>query len=81
MCVIIVKYVSSFQIEAEDVGPLLKIRIGHDGKGFGDGWFLEKVSFECRFKESLFFETMFMLSFVFDSLYPEIISSVIFKKY
>jgi len=33
----------SIQIEAEDVGPLLKIRIGHDGKGMLAGWFLEKV--------------------------------------
>ena len=33
-----------FQLEAEDVGPLFKVRVGHDGSGMFDGWFLEKVS-------------------------------------
>jgi len=33
------------QIEASDVGPLLKIRVGHDGKGSFAGWFLDKVFF------------------------------------
>ncbi|XP_060929737.1 lipoxygenase homology domain-containing protein 1-like [Limanda limanda] len=32
-----------FKIEAHDVGKIYKIRIYHDGKGIGDGWFLEKV--------------------------------------
>ncbi|KAM4634346.1 lipoxygenase homology domain-containing protein 1 [Polymixia lowei] len=32
-----------FKIEALDVGKVYKIRIGHDGKGIGDGWFLESV--------------------------------------
>lgn len=32
-----------FQIEAEDIGPLLKVRVGHDGKGMFAGWFLDKV--------------------------------------
>ncbi|XP_040192273.1 lipoxygenase homology domain-containing protein 1 [Rana temporaria] len=32
-----------FKIEALDVGKILKLRIGHDGKGLGDGWFLESV--------------------------------------
>ncbi|XP_056399217.1 lipoxygenase homology domain-containing protein 1 isoform X2 [Hyla sarda] len=35
--------VDSFKIEAVDVGKILKLRIGHDGTGFGDGWFLETV--------------------------------------
>ncbi|MED6285501.1 hypothetical protein CHARACLAT_029959, partial [Characodon lateralis] len=30
-------------IEALDVGKVYKIRIFHDGKGIGDGWFLEMV--------------------------------------
>ncbi|KAJ7335182.1 hypothetical protein JRQ81_013123, partial [Phrynocephalus forsythii] len=34
----------TFKIEAADVGKIYKIRIGHDGKGFGDGWFLESVT-------------------------------------
>lgn len=33
-----------WQIEAADVGKIYKIRIGHDGKGIGDGWFLESVT-------------------------------------
>ncbi|XP_045923575.1 lipoxygenase homology domain-containing protein 1-like [Micropterus dolomieu] len=32
-----------FKIEAQDVGKIYKIRIFHDGKGIGDGWFLETV--------------------------------------
>uniref|UniRef100_A0A3Q3AH36 Lipoxygenase homology PLAT domains 1a n=1 Tax=Kryptolebias marmoratus TaxID=37003 RepID=A0A3Q3AH36_KRYMA len=32
-----------FKIEALDVGRIYKIRIFHDGKGIGDGWFLETV--------------------------------------
>uniref|UniRef100_A0A3B5AGE5 Lipoxygenase homology domains 1 n=1 Tax=Stegastes partitus TaxID=144197 RepID=A0A3B5AGE5_9TELE len=32
-----------FKIEALDVGKIYKIRIYHDGKGVGDGWFLETV--------------------------------------
>uniref|UniRef100_A0A8D3DQI5 Lipoxygenase homology PLAT domains 1 n=1 Tax=Scophthalmus maximus TaxID=52904 RepID=A0A8D3DQI5_SCOMX len=32
-----------FKIEALDVGKVYKIRIYHDGKGIGDGWFLETV--------------------------------------
>ncbi|XP_075870025.1 lipoxygenase homology domain-containing protein 1 [Nelusetta ayraudi] len=32
-----------FKIEAQDVGKLYKMRICHDGKGIGDGWFLETV--------------------------------------
>ncbi|XP_044287456.1 lipoxygenase homology domain-containing protein 1 isoform X2 [Varanus komodoensis] len=34
----------TFKIEAADVGKLYKIRIGHDGSGIGDGWFLESVT-------------------------------------
>ncbi|KAM6965464.1 lipoxygenase homology domain-containing protein 1 [Aplochiton taeniatus] len=32
-----------FKVEAEDVGKVFKVRIGHDGSGLGAGWFLEKV--------------------------------------
>ncbi|KAG9355040.1 hypothetical protein JZ751_001753, partial [Albula glossodonta] len=32
-----------FMIEATNVGKIFKIRIGHDGSGLGDGWFLETV--------------------------------------
>lgn len=32
-----------FQLEAVSVLKLTKIRIGHDGKGVGAGWFLDKV--------------------------------------
>ncbi|XP_062987373.1 oxygen-regulated protein 1 [Elgaria multicarinata webbii] len=33
----------TFRVKTNNVGRLQKIEIGHDGKGFGDGWFLEKV--------------------------------------
>ncbi|XP_061603543.1 lipoxygenase homology domain-containing protein 1 [Phyllopteryx taeniolatus] len=32
-----------FKMEAQDMGKIYKLRIYHDGKGFGDGWFLESV--------------------------------------
>ncbi|KAK4811323.1 hypothetical protein QYF61_024459 [Mycteria americana] len=32
-----------WQREAADVGKIYKIQIGRDGKGIGDGWFLESV--------------------------------------
>ncbi|XP_047448234.1 lipoxygenase homology domain-containing protein 1 [Mugil cephalus] len=32
-----------FIIEAVSLGPIRRVRIGHDGKGGGCGWFLEKV--------------------------------------
>jgi hypothetical protein len=35
--------VDTFGIEAFDVGELQKITIGHDGAGFGSGWFLDNV--------------------------------------
>ncbi|XP_054033763.1 lipoxygenase homology domain-containing protein 1 [Dryobates pubescens] len=44
-----------FKREAADVGKIYKIRIGHDGTGIGDGWFLESVTLKrlaMRKKES-----------------------------
>uniref|UniRef100_A0A6B2KZF9 PLAT domain-containing protein n=1 Tax=Arcella intermedia TaxID=1963864 RepID=A0A6B2KZF9_9EUKA len=35
-----------FQLKLVDLGSLKKIRIGHDGKGIGAGWFLDKVEIE-----------------------------------
>jgi hypothetical protein len=32
-----------FGIEAFDIGELTKITVGHDGSGFGSGWFLDNV--------------------------------------
>jgi len=32
-----------FSIEAVDLGEISKIRIGHDGKGIGASWFLDKA--------------------------------------
>lgn len=37
------------QIEALDVGQIVKVRIGHDGKKFMSGWHLNKV-----FKDIMF---------------------------
>jgi len=33
----------SFGLKTLDLGEITKVTIGHDGKGFGDGWFLDKV--------------------------------------
>ncbi|XP_059690106.1 lipoxygenase homology domain-containing protein 1 [Gavia stellata] len=44
-----------FKREAADVGKIYKIRIGHDGKGIGDGWFLESITLKrlaTKMKES-----------------------------
>lgn len=35
--------IDTFGIETLDVGELQKITIGHDGSGFGSGWFLDNV--------------------------------------
>lgn len=32
-----------FAIAAVDLDQLTKVIVGHDGKGIGSGWFLEKV--------------------------------------
>ncbi|XP_052229243.1 lipoxygenase homology domain-containing protein 1-like isoform X2 [Dreissena polymorpha] len=37
-----------FKIEAPDIGRILKVRIGHDGKGMMSGWFLEKLLIQRR---------------------------------
>ena len=34
---------NSFGVECVDLGEIQKIRIGHDNKGIGPGWFLETV--------------------------------------
>ena len=31
------------QVECEEVGTLSKLRVGHDNKGMGAAWFLDKV--------------------------------------
>lgn len=35
--------VDRFQIEVTDGGEPYKVRVGHDGKGIGAGWCLDKV--------------------------------------
>eukprot|EP00794_Sanderia_malayensis_P016965 gene16965-18674_t len=35
--------IDDFQLEALDLGTLTKVLIEHDNKGFGAGWFLDKV--------------------------------------
>lgn len=32
-----------FGMEAVDLGELTKLRIRHDGSGFGSGWFLDNI--------------------------------------
>ena len=34
----------TFRLEGIDLGELIKLRIGHDNRGVGPGWFLDKVS-------------------------------------
>ncbi|XP_073487711.1 oxygen-regulated protein 1 isoform X2 [Aquarana catesbeiana] len=35
--------VDTFRISAKDIGKISHIEIGHDGKGLGNGWFLDKI--------------------------------------
>lgn len=35
--------VDMFSIETLDIGELTKITVGHDGAGFGSGWFLDNI--------------------------------------
>ena len=37
----------TFRLEGIDLSELIKLRIGHDNRGVGPGWFLEKVSIEA----------------------------------
>jgi hypothetical protein len=39
----------NFKIEAPDIGQIQKIRIGHNSKKLGSGWYLEKVIFYFMF--------------------------------
>ncbi len=41
-----------FKIEADDVGPIYKVRIGHDGAGMNAGWMLESLSIQRHDKLS-----------------------------
>ena len=38
----------TFRLEGIDLGELIKLRIGHDNRGVGPGWFLDKVSTYCN---------------------------------
>ena len=41
--------VDTFSIEAEQtLGRLTKLRVGHDGTGFGAGWFLDSIEVSCK---------------------------------
>ncbi|XP_019387226.1 PREDICTED: lipoxygenase homology domain-containing protein 1 [Crocodylus porosus] len=40
-----------FKVEAAEIGSIYKIRIGHDGKGIGDGWYLENVTIKRMVKK------------------------------
>ena len=42
--------VDLFKIDAEDIGKIDKIHIGHNGKGLGSGWFLGNVQIDVPSK-------------------------------
>ncbi|NXF10213.1 LOXH1 protein, partial [Smithornis capensis] len=46
--------VDSFEIKTKKLGNLHSIEIGHDGKGFASGWFLEKVEIADAARDSLY---------------------------
>jgi ferredoxin-fold anticodon binding domain-containing protein len=37
----------TFRITCVDIGIISRIRLGHDGKGIGSGWFCQSVKIEC----------------------------------
>lgn len=43
MCLSVHDQLDEFIVEAAAIGQILRVRIGHDGKGGGCGWFLNKV--------------------------------------
>lgn len=36
-------HIDLFSLEAADLGELERVRIGHDGSGYGAGWYLDKI--------------------------------------
>ena len=38
----------TFRLAGIDLGEFIKLRIGHDNRGVGPGWFLDKVSIEAK---------------------------------
>ncbi|KAM9260875.1 oxygen-regulated protein 1 [Cariama cristata] len=46
--------VDTFKIKTKKLGSLRSIEIGHDGKGFASGWFLEKVEITDASKNSVY---------------------------
>ena len=38
--------INEFKVQTKDIGKLAKIRIGHDGKGFGAGWHMDNAEIE-----------------------------------
>ena len=47
--------VASFNFELLDLGKINKLRIGHDNKGIGAGWFLDKVVVQAGTGQTYFF--------------------------
>ncbi|NWY99428.1 LOXH1 protein, partial [Loxia curvirostra] len=47
--------VDTFKIKTKKLGSLCSIEIGHDGKGFASGWFLEKVEITDAARNSVHF--------------------------
>ncbi|NXM06751.1 LOXH1 protein, partial [Tyrannus savana] len=46
--------VDTFKIKTKKLGSLYSIEIGHDGKGFASGWFLEKVEITDASRNSVY---------------------------
>ncbi|XP_074675225.1 oxygen-regulated protein 1 [Strix aluco] len=46
--------VDTFKIKTKKLGSLHSIEIGHDGKGFASGWFLEKVEITDTSRNSVY---------------------------
>lgn len=43
LCICLDSQGDEFIIEAVSIGQIRRVRIGHDGRGGGCGWFLDKV--------------------------------------
>lgn len=42
-CICVSSQGDEFIVEAVSIGQVRRVRIGHDGRGGGCGWFLDKV--------------------------------------
>ena len=61
--------VDKFILELEDVGPIEKIRIGHDNAGMGSGWHVDRVEIRRLREDGRVFIDLDFLSLTISNVY------------